>query len=379
MPITKNRVAIVGVGATTLSRTPDRSHQEMAIEAARKAADDAGLNPADIDAINIQTHGWPPPDWDAIIAGIGMRDVHYRYDGIGRMGVGTVRPSAEALDRGDCHAIVVIKALTTLAPILTPDIDPETGRVAGPNQFEVPYGLGYTMQRIGFRVRRWLERYAVTEEQIGWVALTEREHAIQHPNGFQKRPLTMDDYLNARMIAEPTRLLDCDIPVNGSVAYIMTGEHLARSLRHAPVYVMGFADSKPAEPLEFTEGLAPVAEEVYRDTGLGPGDMDAAYVYDGFSFWVPMWLEELGLAKRGEGAAFVEGGDRWRIDGEFPVNTHGGNLSYGRMHGQAHIIEAVEQIRGTTGTRRPKREVNYAVASTMGPGEGYVAILGKGF
>ncbi len=379
MPTTKSKIAFVGVGFTHLTRTPERSEAAMGVEACRMAIEDAGLKPSDVDGISVQVHHWPPPDVPAIVEGIGMKQVNFEFGGNQRVGAGSIGPAAEALDRGDCRAIVIVKTMNTVAPIMTPEIDPETGEVAGQSQFEVPYGLGYTMQRTGFYARRYLERYSIKPEQIGSFVIVERENSIRHPYGFQKKPLTMEDYLTSRWIARPVRLLDADYPVNGAFAYVMTRADLAKTLRHKPVYVKGwsYGHSKASDHLlpELTEGISPIAQRLYRDTGLGPRDIDLAYTHDGFSYYSPMWLENLGLIPRGEGGNFIEGGDRIRPTGELPVNTHGGQISQGRMHGWGHVIEAVEQLRGTAGDRRVKKEANAAVITTAFPLTGYSAIV----
>jgi acetyl-CoA acetyltransferase len=273
--------------------------------------------------------------------------------------------------------------MNTIAPVNTPDIRPDTGEVAGPRQFEVPYGLGYLMQRTALRMRRYMHHYGVTADQIGWVAVVERQNAMRNPHAFQKQPLSLDDYLSSRWIAEPLRMLDCDIPVNGACAYVITSADRARSLRHPPVYVTATAADPRGNAVdehlmgEPAEGMVPLARELYTKASSGPGDMDIAYPYDGFAYFVPVWLEHLGLFTRGEAAAFIEGGRRVAPDGELPINTHGGNLSAGRMHAQHHVIEAVEQLRGSAGARQVAKPLNRAVLSMGVPGGGFVGILSR--
>ncbi len=376
VPQTKEGVALCGVGYTTLTRTPDRSEVALGVEACRMAAEDAGLDPSLIDGISIQVHHYPPPETEAIARGLNMREINWRRDG-GLTGIGSVGMGAEAIESGRCKALVICKIMNTIAPVNTPLIDPQSGEVGGWSQFEAPYGLGYTMQRVGLYARRYMHRYGVTEEQIGWVALVEREHAIAHPYAFQKKPLSMGDYLASRWIAEPVRLMDCDIPINGAFAYLMVRGDIAKTLRRPPVWVAGWASSDDVlyhlEPLG--HGIDPLATTLYRDTGLGPGDMDIAFPYDGFTFFVPMWLEHLGLVEAGAAGAFIEGGSRIRKDGQLPLNLHGGNLAGGRMHGHGHVTEAVEQLRGTAGDRQVTKRLNHAVVSGGFPTARHVGIL----
>lgn len=388
MPTTKNKVAIVGVGYTHLTRVPEKSEIEYGVEACRMAAEDAGLDPSEIDGICIQVHHYPPPETEAIARGLGMKQINWSKEG-GPLGIGSVGMAGEVLDRGEAKAIVVAKIMNTIAPVNTPSIDPESGAVGGPTQFEVPYGLGYTMQRMALVMRRYMHRYSITEEQMAWVPIVEREYAMQHPYAWQKKPLTMEDYLASRYISDPLRILDCDVPINGAYAYLITREDLAKTLRHPPVYLIGWDDASGKgnthESISFHlnaepgDGMGEIAKTVYRDTGLGPKDIDLAYMYDGFSVFVPLWLETMGIVGPGEGPAFIEGGDRVRATGELPLNTHGGNLSNGRMHGQGHVLEAVEQLRGTAGARQVPKQANYAALSAAFTHGGWAGILGRGF
>ena len=147
------------------------------------------------------------------------------------------------------------------------------------------------------------------------------------------------------------------MPVYGSFAFLMTTEEFAKTLKHAPVYLRGWSQSKITGVQdhmleEQTSGLHPLAEVLYQDTGLSPEQMDLWFLYDGFLHFVPMWMENLGLVPRGEAGNYLEGGDNIRLStGEHPLNTHGVQLSEGRLHGQGHVLEAVQQLRGTAGPR----------------------------
>jgi acetyl-CoA acetyltransferase len=226
-----------------------------------------------------------------------------------------------------------------------------------------------------------MNRYGITQEQVAWVPLVEREHALLNPWAYQKTPLTMEDYINSRWIAEPVRLLDCDIPVNGAFAFLMARDDIAKTRRHPPVYLMSWANSENRVTdhlqAEILEGMSPIANTLYRDAGLGPQDMDVWFMYDGFSFFTLHWMENLGLVPRGEAGRYVEGGDRIRHSGEHPLNPHGGQLSEGRLHGHGHILEAVQQLRGNAGPRQA-RKANTAIISSVFPDTGAAGILSRG-
>ncbi|HLY81773.1 MAG TPA: thiolase family protein [Acidimicrobiales bacterium] len=379
MTTTDHPVAIVGAGYTELTRRPERSEADLAVEACGRAAEDAGLDIGDLDGINLQVHHDPPPDTPAIARRLGMGDTRWSVDG--GLGVGALAVAAKAVDAGLCRAAVVCKIMNTVAPVMTPVIDPETGGVPGPGQFEVPYGLGYTMQRVGFMMRRWMHRYGITEEQVGWLTVVERRHAMLNPRAIFKEPLTLEDYCSSRWIAEPVRLLDCDYPVNGAFAYVVTRGDIARRVSPNPVTILGWAGEGIGDMIahlrpEAGDGLNRWAVEAYRDTGLSPEDMDVWMLYDGFSFLAMQWMEQLGLVGPGESGAYVEGGERISFNGEHPVNTHGGQLSEGRLHAAGHILEAFQQVRGTAGARQAAR-ADHAIVSSAFPYNGGVAILGR--
>lgn len=383
MKTTRTKVAFVGCGYTKATRKLERPEIELGIEACRMAIEDAGMDPSQVDGINVQVHHYPPPDTAAITKGLGMTNVRWtREGGLGILPAGI---AADAIDRGECNAVLVVKIMNTIAPVSTPQIDPSSGGVAGPTQFEVPYGLGYSMQRIGLMARRYMYRYGITSEQLGWVPVVEREHALKNPWAIMNTPMTLDDYMSSRFIADPVRLFDCDMPVNGAYAFLMTREDIARGLKHRPVFLKSWAGSAAEEafagrrdhllPDDDSDSI-PLAKEIYRDAGMGPGEMDLWYMYDGFSFFVPMWMENLGLVPRGEAGNYVDGGDNIRAStGRHPINTHGGQLSEGRLHGHGHVLEAVQQLRGNAGPRQVKQEAKTAIISSVFPWTGAAGIL----
>ncbi len=380
MTRTANPTAFVGCGYTDVTRHPAKSEIDLGVEACARAAEDAGLEPGDLDGINIQVHHYPPPDTGEIVARLGMHEVKWTEDG--GIGVTAIARAADAVARGRCDRVVVCKIMNTVAPVLTPLIDPDTGRVGGQAQFDVPYGLGYTMQGIGLTTRRWMHRYKITSEQVGWLCTTQREHARLNPHAVLHDPLTLDEYLASRWIADPVRLLDCDYPVNGAYAYVMTRVDAARDLRHPPVLLLSWAESSHDQmaynnlPEELGDGPTGWLSEIYRDAGIGPDELDVWMLYDGFSFFAMQWMESLGLVPRGESGSYVEGGRRIGIDGEHPVNTHGGQLSEGRLHGAGHILEAVQQLRGNAGARQANK-ADHAVVTTSFPNTGAAAILAR--
>jgi acetyl-CoA acetyltransferase len=376
MPTTRNPVCFVGCGYTTADRTPQKSEAEYVIEACRHAAEDAGIDPADIDGINIQPHHLK---WDIspVVQALGIRELRWEQWGGG--GPQSASLAAMAIDAGVCNTVVVCKVMNTVS-FVTP------AGVRAWDQFEDAYGLAFERERCGLYKRRYMHRYGITDEQVGWVPIVSREHAQLNPYAYWqgKGSLTLDEYLSSRWIADPIRILDCDMPVNVARAYVMTGEDKAKSLRHPPAYMIGWAISPPCEHpggcqhmmMEETEYLAPFARQLWRDTGLNPKQISTAQLCDGFSHFPLMYMEQLGLVGRGEAGPFVEGGDRIRIGGELPMNTAGGNLGEGRVHFSGVILESIQQVRGTAGARQVA-DCEFAVFTMPMPLHGTGCVVGK--
>ena len=212
---------------------------------------------------------------------------------------------------------------------------------------------------LALHARRHMHQYGTTKEQLGWLAINSRRNAELNPLATYRDPLSMADYLSARMISDPFGLLDCDVPVDGSVAFVVSTADAAADCDH-PVRVgacggsvgLGGWDQRSDYPkMASTDAAA----EMWCRTDLGPADVDIAELYDGFTFLTLAWLEALGFCGDGEAGPFVEGAARIALDGELPLNTYGGQLSAGRMHGYWVLHEACLQLRGEA-WRAPGRE-----------------------
>jgi acetyl-CoA acetyltransferase len=261
--------------------------------------------------------------------------------------------AANALIAGACEYVLVWRALHR--PTVRPGGGgPSRGgppRAAGDAQFLAPYGAASIVQTHAFAWQRYMYRYGATREALAALALNSRRNANRNPLAFFFRePMTRDDYFSARWIAEPLCLFDCDVPVDGSVALIVTTAQRARDLPHPAAYIAGYGQNTASRRTLLYYTLddymvcgASLANKLWSSAGLGPHDMDAAQLYDGFNPSTVYWLEAAGFCAAGEGADFVRDG-RIALEGELPVNTFGGSLSEGRMHGMGHIAEAVRQV-----------------------------------
>ncbi len=232
------------------------------------------------------------------------------------------------------------------------------GRIAGAQYGGDEAVAGMTGAPCGYALiaQRYRYEYGLKEEQLGTVATTFRRHASMNPNAQYRDPMSMEDYLNARWVAEPFRLFDCCPVTDGAAAVVVTTADRARSLKKKPVYVMGFGQGHPSWDLPqrevwTTSGAAISGPAAFRMAGVGVEDVDFAELYDCFTIVPIVTLEDYGFCKKGEGPDYVSGG---RIDfgGDLPLNTSGGLLSETGMPGMQLIVEAVRQLRGEAGTRQ---------------------------
>jgi acetyl-CoA acetyltransferase len=232
---------------------------------------------------------------------------------------------------------------------------------------------------------RYMKLYGARREHMAAYTVTMRANANKNPKAvFYDRPLTFDDYMTCRMISDPLCLFDCDMPIDGAGALVLTRAELAKDLKRPPAYVTAFGsggwDWRVRPPEEYRYSTAGnVGRTLWASTDMKPPDMDAAMLYDGFSPDIYWWLEGLGFCGRGEAHQWIQDG-RIAIGGELPINTFGGQVSEGRLHGIGHWIEATRQIQnraddkpGDRARQIPKAE-NILVATGM-TGHGCGAIL----
>jgi acetyl-CoA acetyltransferase len=250
-------------------------------------------------------------------------------------------------------------------------------RVGGPAAFELPYGLVSPVQQLAMLTRRYMIEYGATSEQFARVAVAQRANASRNERAFFRDPITIEDVLGSRMIADPLHLLDCSLETDGACAVIVTSADRARDLKQPPAIISGVAQGMGPQHYMMSGliykddpfDMPPVyaSRDMYAMAGLGPQDIDVAQFYDVFSPMVLWQLEAYGFCKRGEAGPFVESGRIDWPDGEIPVNTHGGSLSEAYIHGFNHVLEGVRQIRGTSTCPVADAEVALVTAAAVVP------------
>jgi acetyl-CoA acetyltransferase len=245
-----------------------------------------------------------------------------------------------------------------------------SSRAGGVATWFTPFGAYSTANWLAMIAQRHFYRFGTTSEQLGWLPITQRANAGRNPKSVLKDPLTMDEYLGSRMITSPFHLYDCDIPVDGSTALIISHHDAALDLPKPPIFVnaIGMATQGRRSWDQYEDMTSMSAEwaarHLWSRTDLKPHDVRVANLYDGFSILPIIWMEALGLCGRGEGGPFVDGGSRIAIDtGVFALNPHGGQLSAGRLHGYGHIHEAVVQLRGEGLARQVPHDPRVALVS----------------
>ena len=358
----KGKTAIVGIGYSEISRRPQKPLGLLAIDACRAAILDAGLSPGQIDGLATYPEspfaGAGNRDGEDVVSVAWMMnhlalapDLRWYAQIETGMIASPIIEAVNALIADACEYVLVWRALHRPRPRGTGGSGGGAPRASGDAQFLAPYGGSSIVQTHALAWQRYAHRYGATREALAALAINSRRNANLNPRAFFfKEPMTRDDYFNSRWIAEPLCLFDCDVPVDGCVALILTSAERARDLTNPPAYIAGYGQNTASRRTllyytldDYMAHGASLANKLWTAAGLGPQEMDAAELYDGFNPSTLYWIEAAGFCPVGEGASFVQGG-RIALEGELPVNTFGGSLSEGRMHGMGHIAEAVRQV-----------------------------------
>lgn len=370
----RDQTAIVGVGYTPFSKKSGVTTLTLALRAIVAALEDAGLAASDVDGLATFRVG------DSVLPmvvaqSLGIRDLRFHLDqfGGGSVSHALVGQAALALHAGVADTIVVYRALNARSGFRMGG----TGRPlvdAVETQFQAPYGYFAPPQQFAMAARSHMARYGTKPEHFGRIAVNQREFARDNERAMMRGPMTLDDYLEARFVVEPFRLFDCCLETDGAVALVLTRSDRAKDLRQKPVLIRGAAWGG-GQTLYSNQhwdtnrtAAADMAPRLYAMAGVGPEDFDLAELYDCFTYSVLVQLEDYGFCKKGEAGDFLESGATAR-GGSLPVNTHGGFLSEGYVHGLNHVAEAVSQLRHQAGARQvPDAEL---ALSTAQPG--YIA------
>jgi acetyl-CoA acetyltransferase len=359
----KHKIVIAGVGETDQGKIPDRSSFHFLSEASKIAIGDAGINKSDVDglvtAFSLVEHTFMHCTTFADY--FGLRPKFFSSVAIGgATAVWMVAEAAMAIASGQAEVVLCVRGDNTLSGISS------SGMVALIREmchaeFEFPYGLttpgGYALA-----AQRYIHDYGAKPEHLAAVAVTMRKHAGMKENAMNKEPLTIEDVVNSRIIAEPLHKYDCSIISDGGAAFIVTTERKAKALgiQKPLVYLWGMGQGYSHQYLTTLKDLNQIynaiessGQKAFQTAGIGPKDVDVAFLYDCFTITVLLELEGLGFVPRGEGGPFALEG-RMEIGKDLPVNTHGGLLSQAHLGAMHHVVEATTQLRGEAGPRQVK-------------------------
>ena len=377
---------ISGVGQSQIGRRIYRDPLDLTIEGTFAALENAGLTVADIDGISTYPGALSTPPG---FSGVGVTELqealHLELDwfsgGMESPGqFGSVINAIAAVATGLCRHVVCFRTVWEAsaqgdqgrASVTMGAGGGGSYRADGFMQWTLPFGAPSAANWIGMMAQRHFHEFGTTREQLAQIALNARRNAQVNPKAIYRDPMTMDDYMDVRMVSEPLCLYDCDVPADGSTVVIVSAADTAGDLRRPPVKIEAVGSALHGRNSwdQFddltTMAARDAAAMMWERSDLTPADVDLVEAYDGFSFITLCWLEALGFCGRGEGGAFIEGGQRIARDGELPLNTQGGQLSAGRLHGYGFLHEACTQLWGEAGERQVGGDPEVAVAAAGG-------------
>ena len=353
----RNKAAIVGIGQTEFSKDSGRSTLHMALEAILQALADAGLEPKDVDGIVKMGANNDVFEID-LLRSLNLPNLRF-FNEVphgGGAACGTIASATAAVVSGMADVVVTFRSLNERSERRF-GVSSVGGGVGHWMQYLMPHGLVTPAQWVAMFGQRYLHEYGHETDVFGEVSVLTRKHAATNPHAMMyERPITLEDHQNSRWISEPLRLLDCCLDTDGACATVVVSAEKAKQLKSTPAFIAAAAQgtgsraemmtSYQRKNLARIEEAEATASVIYPLAELEPRDIDVAEIYDHFTPMVLMQLEAYGFAEPGKAPELFREG-RLDVEGETALNTHGGHLGEGYLHGFGHIVEAVRQIRGT--------------------------------
>ena len=371
----RDTCAIVGIGNSRLGKVPGVSSVDLLVEAMSNALDDAGLKPSDIDGVICRG----PDDSYSHHQVIGSRlGVNARFsttmDNGGASQILSVALATMAIKAGLATTVICgygrdawSRTHATEEARVRNETRPASQR---PREFGPEYGYFGAVAAHAFGAQRHMHLYGTTRDQFAEIAVAFREHALRNPQAQMKKPLTFDDYREARLIVSPFGLFDCSLRSDAAGSVIVTSKERARDMKQPPVMIKGFGSHNNLRGWFNDDNMVVTAakksgETAYKMAGLGPDDVDTAQIYDCFTYMVLTQLEDYGFCKKGEGGSFVQSG-ALRMGGRLPTNTSGGQLSEAHAEGVLQVVEGARQMRHTYPAERQVKDAEIALISGHG-------------
>jgi acetyl-CoA acetyltransferase len=366
--------AFTGIGKSTIGRNLGQSGSQLTIDACLKAISDSGLNRESIDGIC----AYPGSTGIPGLSEGGIREISYHL-GLNpswHMGAqelpgqgGTVSAAVMAIAAGLCTHVLCFTQFAAASP---PRPSLTTNTVKGEPRWSLPYGCASPANWIALYANHYFHHYKVDETLLGKLAIAQRQNARLNPDAFYREELDMNTYLASRKITTPFKLLDCDTPCDGAMAFVLSRVDRADDLPQKPVYIESIGtsfsevQSWDQSTLICQPNVQSASKHLWSRTDFKPADVDVAALYDGFTFNAICWLESLGFCEPGGAADFIGDGSTLSIKGSLPLNPHGGHLNTGRTNGYGHIYEAILQLRGQAGIRQVIEAKTAAVSNGGG-------------
>lgn len=379
------KAAIVGIGATEFSKESGRSELQLSVEAVRAALADCGMAPQDVDGLT--TFTMDTSSEIAVARELGVPELRFfsRINYGGGAACGTVQQAAMAVATGVADVVVAYRGFNERSGARFGQVSIAAATQVNTNGLDnawtYPAGLSTPAATVAMQARRYMHEFGATSEDFGRVAVADRRHAATNPNAFfHGKPITLEEHQASRMIVEPLHLLDCCQESDGAVALVIVSTERAKDLPQKPAVIAAAAQGSGADQFVMTSyyrddigipEIGVVGRELWRQSGLTPDDLPMAILYDHFTPYVLMQLEELGFCGRGEAPDFIRDG-AIEVGGRLPINTHGGQLGEAYIHGMNGIAEAVRQVRGTSVNPVPDVDHVLVTAGTGVPTSGLI-------
>jgi acetyl-CoA acetyltransferase len=374
----EKHAVISGIGISRIGRKTGISGLELSVESTRAALADAGLTVDDLDGI--ATFGDTP--MRQVREALGMKKPDYRGGGFDTAGLlSPITGAAVTVGTGNVRHVLVYRTVQMMGGSFDagtaevedegPSMEATMANVMGDLSPLLANHAYSAVNWLALHCQRHMHLYGTTKEQLGWLAVNSRRNAAMNPLAALQTPMTHDDYMAARIISSPLGLFDCDIPVDGSIAVIISHEDYAKDCPQPAIRFEALGGSTSTDgwidrPDYPKMASTDAANEMWSRTDLTVADLDIAELYDGFTYLTIAWLEALGICGEGEGGPYVDKATRIALDGELPLNTYGGQLSAGRMHGYWVLHEACLQLRGQAGERQVAGNPEVAVVAAGG-------------
>jgi acetyl-CoA acetyltransferase len=367
---------ITGVGQSAIGVKLTRHPLLLTLDAVREALGEAGLTIGQIDGVSTypgraaMMPGFSPVGAEELIDALGIRATWYAGGMETSSQLGAVVAAAMAVRTGQARHVICFRTVYEAAALARPAEYPSLRHATaeGYSQWLAPFNAISAANWTAQYAMRHVKRFGLTREQLAQIALTDRAHAALNPRALVRKPLTMEEYLSARMISTPLCLFDCDRFTDASTVLIVSAGTALDEISCTPIRIAAMAGTVERHSWDQAEWMAcyPTGADLWKRTDYKPADVDTAQLYDGFSFQALAWLEALGFCGVGEGGRFIEGGKRIALDGELPLNTFGGQIGAGRLHGFGFAHEAVVQLRGKGGARQIPGDPRIAVSASGG-------------